>query len=180
MTARNLSLCCTHVDRFLGNTTRYTLHPCTLDLFNTGTCSAVSLVAFCRHKILSMLSKNPPFTKAAESPLCTEALVDQLWKLMNSGKTKWAVWGWFGCGKSVQIEMIGLDIDSPSVLRTIGHHFMLQQNNASILQNCDKILSSPKKAESLEGYCRSWPPQSSELSSVFCPGVGRAGLTSSK
>uniref|UniRef100_A0A8C7LC32 Transcription initiation factor TFIID subunit 2 n=1 Tax=Oncorhynchus kisutch TaxID=8019 RepID=A0A8C7LC32_ONCKI len=37
------------------------------------------------HKILSMLGKNPPFTKAAESPLCNEALVDQLWKLMNSG-----------------------------------------------------------------------------------------------
>lgn len=36
-----------------------------------------------------MLSRNPPFTKAAESPLCTEALVDQLWKLMNSGKTNW-------------------------------------------------------------------------------------------
>lgn len=48
-----------------------------------------ALTAFCRHKILSMLSRNPPFTKAAESPLCTEALVDQLWKLMNSGKTDW-------------------------------------------------------------------------------------------
>ncbi|XP_038851137.1 transcription initiation factor TFIID subunit 2 [Salvelinus fontinalis] len=40
---------------------------------------------YVRHKILSMLGKNPPFTKAAESPLCNEALVDQLWKLMNSG-----------------------------------------------------------------------------------------------
>eukprot|EP00063_Salmo_salar_P066273 XP_014041108.1 PREDICTED: transcription initiation factor TFIID subunit 2-like [Salmo salar] len=42
---------------------------------------------YIRHKILSMLGKNPPFTKAAESPLCNEALVDQLWKLMNSGET---------------------------------------------------------------------------------------------
>ena len=33
-----------------------------------------------------MLTKNPPFTKSMESPLCNEALVDQLWKLMNSGK----------------------------------------------------------------------------------------------
>lgn len=43
---------------------------------------------FCpiRHKILSMLCKNPPFTKAADSALCNEALVDQLWKLMNSGE----------------------------------------------------------------------------------------------
>lgn len=40
-----------------------------------------------RHKILNMLTKNPPFTKNMESPLCNEALVDQLWKLMNSGKT---------------------------------------------------------------------------------------------
>lgn len=40
-----------------------------------------------RHEILSMLAKNPPFTKAADSSLCNEALVDQLWKLMNSGKT---------------------------------------------------------------------------------------------
>lgn len=39
-----------------------------------------------RHKILNMLTKNPPFTKNMESPLCNEALVDQLWKLMNSGK----------------------------------------------------------------------------------------------
>lgn len=43
---------------------------------------------FCpiRHKILSMLCKNPPFTKASDSSLCNEALVDQLWKLMNSGE----------------------------------------------------------------------------------------------
>ena len=34
-----------------------------------------------------MLTKNPPFTKNMESPLCNEALVDQLWKLMNSGET---------------------------------------------------------------------------------------------
>ena len=40
-----------------------------------------------RHKILSMLCKNPPFTKTTDSPLCNEALVDQLWKLMNSGET---------------------------------------------------------------------------------------------
>lgn len=40
-----------------------------------------------RHKILNMLTKNPPFTKNMESPLCNEALVDQLWKLMNSGET---------------------------------------------------------------------------------------------
>ena len=40
-----------------------------------------------RHKILNMLTKNPPFTKNMESPLCNEALVDQLWKLMNSGKS---------------------------------------------------------------------------------------------
>lgn len=39
-----------------------------------------------RHKILNMLTKNPPFTKNMESPLCNEALVDQLWKLMNSGR----------------------------------------------------------------------------------------------
>lgn len=43
-----------------------------------------------RHKILNMLTKNPPFTKNMESPLCNEALVDQLWKLMNSGKTAMA------------------------------------------------------------------------------------------
>uniref|UniRef100_A0A4W3IXD8 Transcription initiation factor TFIID subunit 2 n=1 Tax=Callorhinchus milii TaxID=7868 RepID=A0A4W3IXD8_CALMI len=42
-------------------------------------------VPYIRHKVLSMLNKNPPFTKSAESPLCNEALVDQLWKLMNSG-----------------------------------------------------------------------------------------------
>lgn len=40
-----------------------------------------------RHKILGMLSKNPPFTKTTDSVLCNEALVDQLWKLMNSGET---------------------------------------------------------------------------------------------
>jgi len=33
-----------------------------------------------------MLAKNPPFTKAVDSSLCNEALVDQLWKLMNSGR----------------------------------------------------------------------------------------------
>lgn len=42
-------------------------------------------VPYVRHKILNMLTKNPPFTKSMESPLCNEALVDQLWKLMNSG-----------------------------------------------------------------------------------------------
>ncbi|KAJ7405005.1 TATA-box binding protein associated factor 2 [Willisornis vidua] len=42
-------------------------------------------VPYIRHKILDMLTKNPPFTKNMESPLCNEALVDQLWKLMNSG-----------------------------------------------------------------------------------------------
>ncbi|KAK1332006.1 hypothetical protein QTO34_007683 [Cnephaeus nilssonii] len=42
-------------------------------------------VPYVRHKILHMLTKNPPFTKNMESPLCNEALVDQLWKLMNSG-----------------------------------------------------------------------------------------------
>ncbi|XP_041045460.1 transcription initiation factor TFIID subunit 2 isoform X5 [Carcharodon carcharias] len=42
-------------------------------------------VPYIRHKVLSMLNKNPPFTKNADSPLCNEALVDQLWKLMNSG-----------------------------------------------------------------------------------------------
>ncbi|XP_015685372.1 transcription initiation factor TFIID subunit 2-like, partial [Protobothrops mucrosquamatus] len=41
-------------------------------------------VPYVRHKILNMLTKNPPFTKNMESPLCNEALVDQLWKLMNS------------------------------------------------------------------------------------------------
>ncbi|RXM35692.1 hypothetical protein EOD39_3948 [Acipenser ruthenus] len=41
-------------------------------------------VHYIRHKILSMLAKNPPFTKMSESSLCNEALVDQLWKLMNS------------------------------------------------------------------------------------------------
>ncbi|XP_061737606.1 transcription initiation factor TFIID subunit 2 isoform X2 [Nerophis ophidion] len=40
---------------------------------------------YVRHKILAMLCKNPPFTKKTESTLCDEALVDQLWKLMNSG-----------------------------------------------------------------------------------------------
>ncbi|XP_049585994.1 transcription initiation factor TFIID subunit 2 isoform X1 [Syngnathus scovelli] len=40
---------------------------------------------YVRHKILAMLSKNPPFTKTTESAICNEALVDQLWKLMNSG-----------------------------------------------------------------------------------------------
>lgn len=39
-----------------------------------------------RHKILGMLCKNPPFTKNTDSTLCNEALVDQLWKLMNSGR----------------------------------------------------------------------------------------------
>ena len=39
-----------------------------------------------RHKILGMLATNPPFTKDTDSALCTEALVDQLWKLMNSGE----------------------------------------------------------------------------------------------
>uniref|UniRef100_A0A8B9HQ24 Transcription initiation factor TFIID 150 kDa subunit n=1 Tax=Astyanax mexicanus TaxID=7994 RepID=A0A8B9HQ24_ASTMX len=42
-------------------------------------------IHYVRHKILSLLAKNPPFTRAAESSLCNEALVDQLWKLMNSG-----------------------------------------------------------------------------------------------
>ncbi|XP_061529597.1 transcription initiation factor TFIID subunit 2 isoform X1 [Phycodurus eques] len=40
---------------------------------------------YVRHKILAMLCKNPPFTKTTESTICNEALVDQLWKLMNSG-----------------------------------------------------------------------------------------------
>ncbi|KAM4864852.1 LOW QUALITY PROTEIN: transcription initiation factor TFIID subunit 2-like, partial [Thomomys bottae] len=42
-------------------------------------------VPYVRHKILNMVTKNPPFMKNMESPLCNEALVDQLWKLMNSG-----------------------------------------------------------------------------------------------
>ncbi|XP_006895086.1 PREDICTED: transcription initiation factor TFIID subunit 2-like [Elephantulus edwardii] len=42
-------------------------------------------VPYVRHKILNMLTKNPPFTKNMESPLRNEALADQLWKLMNSG-----------------------------------------------------------------------------------------------
>uniref|UniRef100_A0ACB8FEN1 Transcription initiation factor TFIID subunit 2 n=1 Tax=Sphaerodactylus townsendi TaxID=933632 RepID=A0ACB8FEN1_9SAUR len=42
-------------------------------------------VPYIRHKILNLLTRNPPFTKNMESPLCNEALVDQLWKLMNSG-----------------------------------------------------------------------------------------------
>uniref|UniRef100_A0A8C2UU57 Transcription initiation factor TFIID subunit 2 n=1 Tax=Chinchilla lanigera TaxID=34839 RepID=A0A8C2UU57_CHILA len=42
-------------------------------------------VPYVRHKILNMLTKHPPFTKNMESPLCNEALLDQLWKLMNSG-----------------------------------------------------------------------------------------------
>uniref|UniRef100_A0A5F8GKX7 Transcription initiation factor TFIID subunit 2 n=1 Tax=Monodelphis domestica TaxID=13616 RepID=A0A5F8GKX7_MONDO len=42
-------------------------------------------VPYVRHKILNMLTRNPPFTKNMDSPLCNEALVDQLWKLMNSG-----------------------------------------------------------------------------------------------
>ncbi|PWA22538.1 hypothetical protein CCH79_00018170 [Gambusia affinis] len=41
-------------------------------------------VHYVRHEILGMLCKNPPFTKSADSGLCNEALVDQLWKLMNS------------------------------------------------------------------------------------------------
>ncbi|TRY83311.1 hypothetical protein DNTS_006037 [Danionella cerebrum] len=34
---------------------------------------------------VSMLAKNPPFTKTSDSTLCNEILVDQLWTLMNSG-----------------------------------------------------------------------------------------------
>ena len=45
-----------------------------------------------------MLTKNPPFTKNMESPLCNEALVDQLWKLMNSGKTAVAFKNFFITG----------------------------------------------------------------------------------
>lgn len=55
-----------------------------------------------RHKILGMLCKNPPFTKTTDpappftkttdSALCNEALVDQLWKLMNSGETDRDTW----------------------------------------------------------------------------------------
>lgn len=52
-----------------------------------------------RHKILDMLTKNPPFTKNMESPLCNEALVDQLWKLMNSG--------WFSFIQCCKIDRTG-------------------------------------------------------------------------
>ncbi|KAJ0065829.1 hypothetical protein NL108_000053, partial [Boleophthalmus pectinirostris] len=41
-------------------------------------------VHYVRHRILGMLCKNPPFTRTSDSVLCNEALVDQLWKLMNS------------------------------------------------------------------------------------------------
>uniref|UniRef100_UPI00358F3A99 transcription initiation factor TFIID subunit 2 isoform X2 n=1 Tax=Myxine glutinosa TaxID=7769 RepID=UPI00358F3A99 len=42
-------------------------------------------VSFVRHKILTMLIEEPPLFRKSESTLCTEALVDQLWKLINSG-----------------------------------------------------------------------------------------------
>lgn len=51
-------------------------------------CLSVFLVCCpLRHEILGLLCKNPPFTKTTDSALCNEALVDQLWKLMNSGET---------------------------------------------------------------------------------------------
>lgn len=39
---------------------------------------------FVRHKALEMLCQNPPFRRGEESLLNTEALVNRLWKLMNS------------------------------------------------------------------------------------------------
>nr|XP_032810604.1 transcription initiation factor TFIID subunit 2 [Petromyzon marinus] len=42
-------------------------------------------IPYIRHKILSMMIRVPPFARGSDSPLCSEALVDNLWKLMNSG-----------------------------------------------------------------------------------------------
>ena len=44
------------------------------------------LLAVFRHRILRMLTINPPFKKLdlLPSPLNTEALVEQLWKMMKS------------------------------------------------------------------------------------------------
>lgn len=40
---------------------------------------------YIRHRILEMLIKKPPFNRGESSPLNTEALVDRLWKIMNTG-----------------------------------------------------------------------------------------------
>ncbi|CAH2285827.1 transcription initiation factor TFIID subunit 2 isoform X1 [Pelobates cultripes] len=67
---------------------------------------------YIRHKIFYMLSKNPPFTKSMESPLCNEALVDQLWKLMNSGTSHdWRL----RCG-AVDLYHILFGLSRPSCL----------------------------------------------------------------
>uniref|UniRef100_A0A6I8RNR0 Transcription initiation factor TFIID subunit 2 n=1 Tax=Xenopus tropicalis TaxID=8364 RepID=A0A6I8RNR0_XENTR len=69
-------------------------------------------VPYIRHKIFYMLSKNPPFTKNMESPLCNEALVDQLWKLMNSGTSHdWRL----RCG-AVDLYHILFGLSRPSCL----------------------------------------------------------------
>lgn len=40
-------------------------------------------VPYVRHKILHMLTVNPPFIKNMESPLCNEALMDQRYNSWN-------------------------------------------------------------------------------------------------
>ncbi|KAJ1193875.1 hypothetical protein NDU88_003171 [Pleurodeles waltl] len=69
-------------------------------------------VPYIRHKILSKLTKNPPFTKNTDTPLCNEALVDQLWNLMNSGTSHdWRL----RCG-AVDLYHILFGLSRPSCL----------------------------------------------------------------
>lgn len=84
--------------------------------------STAKFQRFCpiRHKILSMLCKNPPFTKAADSALCNEALVDQLWKLMNSGETHPHK---FSCTNEPNISCYSSKRPLGNILLSPGTHF---------------------------------------------------------
>ncbi|XP_048220089.1 LOW QUALITY PROTEIN: transcription initiation factor TFIID subunit 2-like [Perognathus longimembris pacificus] len=75
-------------------------------------------VPYVKHKILRMLTENPPFTKNMASPLGNEALVDQLWKLMNSGTSHdWRL----RCGAvDLYFTLFGLGRPSPLPLPELG------------------------------------------------------------
>ncbi|TRZ16722.1 hypothetical protein HGM15179_010371 [Zosterops borbonicus] len=113
-------------------------------------------VPYIRHKILDMLTKNPPFTKNMESPLCNEALVDQLWKLMNSGTSHdWRL----RCGAvDLYFTLFGLSRPSCLPLPELGLVLNLKEKKAvlnptiipeSVANNQEPVNSSSNHGQSV-------------------------------
>ncbi|MGH0158356.1 UNVERIFIED_CONTAM: hypothetical protein FKN15_060643 [Acipenser sinensis] len=85
-------------------------------------------VPYIRHKILSMLAKNPPFTKMSASSFCNEALVDQLWKLMNSGERATTVNVGGTQSRKKGSETKATPIADERRLTTVGHRRVFQED----------------------------------------------------